>query len=185
MKVTENLAPALLVAMPDLRDSNFSGSVVLVTQHDELGSFGLVINRGTDLPIRILCENLKVNWTGSPKERVKWGGPVSPEHGWVLIGEESLSGLSLQHVADGVMFTSSPEDLQALANEPPERFLVFLGFSGWGPGQLAHEIAAGSWLVAPVNADVVFETQDKDMWEVTLKDMGVNPAMLVSSRGVH
>ena len=181
----KTLAPALLVAMPDLMDPNFSGCVVLVTQHDATGSFGLVINRGTDLPVRVLCENLKMSWTGDQKARVKWGGPVFPEHGWVLVGDAKSDVMSLQNVSEGILFTSSPEDLQALASQPPDRIRVFLGFSGWGPGQLEQELSAGSWLVAPVSADLVFETQDKDIWAVTLKNMGVNPAMLVSSQGIN
>ena len=101
----KTLAPALLVAMPDLMDPNFRGCVVLVTQHDATGSFGLVINRGTDLPVRVLCENLKMSWTGDQKERVKWGGPVFPEHGWVLVGDEKSDVMSLQNVSEGILFT--------------------------------------------------------------------------------
>ena len=143
----KTLAPALLVAMPDLMDPNFSGCVVLVTQHDATGSFGLVINRGTDLPVRVLCENLKMSWTGDQKARVKWGGPVFPEHGWVLVGDAKSDVMSLQNVSEGILFTSSPEDLRALAGQPRDRIRVVLGFCGWGPGQLEQEISAGSWLV--------------------------------------
>jgi putative transcriptional regulator len=183
--VTEKLAPALLVAMPQLMDSNFRRSVVLVTEHDETGTFGLVINRGTDLDMQTLCANLEMRWTGSPEEPVNWGGPVSPDHGWVLVGEEPALDVSLVQVADGILFTSSPGDLQALADQPPERMRVFLGFSGWGPGQLADEIAAGAWLVAPADAEVVFDTPDDRVWERVLVDMGVNPAMLVSTQGIN
>ncbi len=62
---------------------------------------------------------------------------------------------------------------------------VFLGFSGWGPGQLADEIAAGAWLVAPADSDVVFETPGDRVWETVLLAMGINPAMLVSTQGIN
>ncbi|NNL84836.1 MAG: YqgE/AlgH family protein [Myxococcales bacterium] len=171
--------------MPQLMDPNFRGTVVLITEHDESGSFGLVLNRPTDLAMHSLCDNLEMEWGGPRDATVHWGGPVSPDHGWVLAGARGAESLSLVDVAPGIRFTSAPEDLRRLSAEPPERMRVFLGFAGWGAGQLAEEIAAGAWLVAPTSPEVVFETPDDRIWERVLLDMGINPAMLVSTQGIN
>jgi putative transcriptional regulator len=171
--------------MPQLMDPNFRGTVVLITEHDESGSFGLVLNRPTDLAMHSLCDNLEMEWGGPRDATVHWGGPVSPDHGWVLAGARGAESLSLVDVAPGIRFTSAPEDLRQLSAEPPDRMRVFLGFAGWGAGQLAEEIAAGAWLVAPASPEVVFETPEDRIWERVLLDMGINPAMLVSTQGIN
>lgn len=179
------LAPAFLVAMPQLVDPKFRGSVVLITQHDENGSFGLVLNRPTDLRLSSLCENLEIPWGGTSDSLVRWGGPVSQDHGWLLVGENTVGSLELTEIVDGVGFTSSPEDLRNFSMKPPEHMRVYLGFSGWAPGQLAAEIAQGAWLVAPPSPSIVFDTPDVKVWERVLRDMGINPAMLASTQGIN
>ncbi len=180
-----DLAPALLVAMPQLQDPNFRRAVVLLVEHDEDGTFGLVVNRPLDLRVGALCESLAMRWNGEPSRRVGWGGPVRPDHGWVLAGDDEVESLELRPVADGIQVSSSPEVLRSLAEEAPQRFGIFLGYAGWGPGQLGREIAQGSWIVAPVSSRFVFDTACDDVWERVLRSLGIDPATLVATQGVN
>ena len=180
-----DLSPALLVAMPQTMDPNFRGTVVLVLEHDENGTFGLVVNRPTDLPVETLCSTLEIDWNGEPGAFVSWGGPVQPDHGWVLLGEDGLDSLDLRPVAEGIRFTSSPDVLRQLAEDPPEHMRVVLGYAGWGAGQLASELAQGVWIVAPVSAHFVFDPSGEDLWERVIQSLGINPATLIPSQGVH
>jgi putative transcriptional regulator len=72
-----------------------------------------------------------------------------------------------------------------MALEPPSRLRILLGYAGWGPGQLETELAQGAWLVAPADASVLFESDVEAMWAQVVRSLGIEPATLVASRGVH
>ena len=65
------------------------------------------------------------------------------------------------------------------------RWLAALGYAGWGPGQLENELAEGAWLLAPAEGRVVFDVPCDEMWTYVVRSLGVEPATLVASRGVH
>ena len=179
------LAPGLLVAMPQLIDPNFHRAVVFMVEHDENGSFGLVINRRTEFTCEHLCDNLEMDWRGDPDRLVSWGGPVQPEHGWLLVGDGPLEHEDLVTVTDGVRFSRSPEVLRAVARRPLPRMDIFLGYAGWGAGQLVEELISGAWIVAPVTADFVFDRPRESLWESVLRELGIDPATLVPTTGVN
>jgi putative transcriptional regulator len=158
---TSSLAPTLLVAMPQLLDPNFRRAVVLLVHHDEGGTFGVVLNRSTDIRAPNLCESLEIEWCGSPDEAIDWGGPVDPQTGWVIFDDGQV------------------------ASDPPGHLRVLLGYAGWGPGQLETELSEGAWLVVPVTSEVVFEVDRSVMWEHVVRSLGIEPATLVATRGVH
>jgi len=180
-----DLAPALLVAMPQLLDPNFHRTVVFLIEHDEGGTFGLVLNRATDLPVARLCESLGIPWRGRADKPVSWGGPVQPEHGWLLLGDAAPEHLEAERVMDGVRFSRSPDVLREVAQAPPRRFRAFLGYAGWGPGQLRDELVQGAWLVAPATPEFVFEASAETLWEDVVRHLGIDPATLVPTQGVN
>jgi putative transcriptional regulator len=171
--------------MPQLLDPNFARAVVLLIEHDEAGTFGLVLNRGTDLPVAQLCASLGIDWNGSDDRSVGWGGPVQPEHGWLLLGKGAPGSLEATDVIEGVRFSRSPDVLRECAEAPPEEFRVFLGYAGWGPGQLREELIQGAWLVAPASAEFVFEAPRESLWEAVVRRLGIDPATLVPTQGVN
>ena len=71
------------------------------------------------------------------------------------------------------------------AEPPPSGIRFLLGYAGWGPGQLEDELALGAWIVAPVNREAVFGMAPETIWGNIWLDLGINPATLVSSPGVH
>jgi putative transcriptional regulator len=184
--VPDSLAPSLLVAMPQLLDPNFRRSVVLLIHHDADGTFGVVLNRTTEIRAAQLCESIEVDWNGDPDAEILWGGPVQPQTGWVLFDEcQGEPDEDVREVVPGVGFAGSLAVLRRMASEPPSRLRILLGYAGWGPGQLESELAQGAWLVAPADASVVFETDLDLMWAQVVRSLGIEPATLVASRGIH
>lgn len=184
---SESIAPVLLVSMPQLLDPNFHRAVVLLVHHDETGSFGVVLNRITDITAGHLCESIEVPWNGDPEEAIRWGGPVQPQTGWVLFGEGGAADdvPDVRDVGAGLRFAGSLEVLRIVAQRPPDALRLLLGYAGWGPGQLENELAEGAWLLAPVEESVVFDVGIDEMWAHVVRRLGVEPATLVASRGVH
>jgi putative transcriptional regulator len=181
------LAPSLLVAMPQLLDPNFERSVVLMVHHDENGSFGVVLNRRTELNAPNLCAALEIEWNGRPDDFIDWGGPVQPQTGWVIFGNEIDAAMAAEatSIADGVFFAGSLDVLRQVASRPAEHVRLLLGYAGWGPGQLEGELIQGAWLSAPVSSEVVFDVPPEEMWAHVLQELGIEPASLVPSHGIH
>jgi putative transcriptional regulator len=119
-----------------------------------------------------------------------------PSSGWVLhevedesqLSDELQPGLERgQAVRAGphLALSTSRERLAELAANPPDRSRFLLGYSGWGPGQLADEMRRGSWLHADVTLALVFDTPADKIWERALESIGVNPETIVQTRGIH
>ncbi len=198
VEVTERtLAPGLLLAMPHLADPNFHRAVVLMIEHDDDGSFGLIINRPSTMSVSSLLVALEMSWRGDAGAVVWTGGPVMPTTGWVLhepsmrVGRGATSlkvGLETDGTvsfAPGLDLSTSPDKLRLIAEEPPGRTRFLLGYSGWGPGQLADEMARGSWLHADADPALIFETPADSLWESALRSLGVSPESIVQGSGIH
>ena len=175
--------PLLLAAMPQVHDPFFHQSVVLLVHHnDEEGSFGLIVNRPTELKIADILEGMKIGWGGSPDALAYFGGPVQPQLGTVIYGgddrTEKLSAAS--EVFPGIGTTQHYRDLELLAHRPPARIRLVLGYAGWGEEQLLGEILRNDWVTAPVKADLIFPTEPETAWETTLRSVGLDPASLPS-----
>jgi len=172
--------------MPQLTDPNFHRTVVLLLDNNEQGSFGIVLNRPTDVAAVEICASLDISWRGEPRFGVGSGGPVQRNSGWVLLGDaEAALESELRGIVEGVHFTSSIDVLRHVASSPPRDLRLFLGYAGWGPGQLEAELAQGAWLLGSATAEAVFDLPSEEMWNRVLWDMGINPATLVVVPGVH
>jgi putative transcriptional regulator len=174
--------------MPQLADPNFRRAVILVVHHDEASTFGLVLNREAALSVRELCESLEFDWNGGASAEVAWGGPVESNTGWLLFQDDVDTTIEDEQISrlDGELcFAGSMDVLQQLALRPPQDLRIFLGYTGWGEGQLEMELAQGAWVVAPLSADVVFDVPVDEMWDHVLREMKIDPATLISTAGVH
>lgn len=171
--------------MPQLLDPNFQRSVVLLIHHDASGTFGVVLNRETDITAPTLCATLEIDWRGDPDWGIDWGGPVQPQTGWVLFEGDDDEDDDVQEIGPGLQFAGSLNVLRRVANDPPSRLRLLLGYAGWGPGQLEQELAEGAWITAPVSPEVVFGVEASSMWEHVVRSLGIEPATLVATRGVH
>ena len=87
-EMNDPIAPGFLIAVPQLLDPNFKQSVVLLLQHNEEGALGVVVNQESPLLLSDLCRDHAIAYVGPSRKRVRRGGPVQPDQGLVLYGEE-------------------------------------------------------------------------------------------------
>ncbi|MFC0082718.1 YqgE/AlgH family protein [Aciditerrimonas ferrireducens] len=154
----------LLVAAPQLEDPNFHRTVVLVVEHDEEGSFGLVLNRPTAVPVGDLLEGWATAAEGAPPAVVFQGGPVSPEV-VIGLGRPSLGGRFVPVLgAVGIVdLHEVPPPGSAVAAR------IFSGYAGWGPGQLDRELAQGAWFVVPGRPEDLLGGDPEGLWRAVLR----------------
>ncbi len=181
---TESLAPVLLVSMPQMLDPNFSKTVVLLAEYGAHGAFGLVLNRRMDEPARAIVtadEPLNIH----PGMYLFTGGPVEPTRAWILTANQSLDPDALELMHGVYLSASATLVRRTLEAEPDPATRMVVGYAGWGAGQLDVELAEGSWLLAPVEGDLIFKTSAETMWEAAIRRLGAEPSMLQGSSGVH
>lgn len=178
-----SLAGKMLIAMPDLADPNFWQSVVLLGVHsEEEGAFGLIINRMLDIDMMEILGQLGGEEATSNLPSVLAGGPVQPNHGFVLY-ERGIDGLDDGEIAisASIGLSGSTDTLLRLAATTGRRFYLLLGYSGWHPGQLEREIEENSWLVAPLDTSIIFDVPVERRWAAALDSIGVDPGTLVDT----
>ncbi|MEM7051392.1 MAG: YqgE/AlgH family protein [Acidobacteriota bacterium] len=175
--------PVLLIAMPQVRDPDFLRSVVLLIEHTEEGSFGLVLNRVAPLQVREILKGLELAWQGDSASLAHFGGPVQQQLGTVLYGGQPLGPPEAsRELAAGLSLTQHLEVLDLLAKTPPSDLRLFLGYAGWDDGQLISEIQRNDWLTTPLPPDFVFSDEPETMWEEAVRAAGVDPARLAWSQ---
>lgn len=181
--------PLLLIAMPQVQDPVFNRSVVLLLEHSDQGSLGLVLNRPTELLLRELLEPLEIEWQGEAGDLAYLGGPVSPNVGTLLFRRGATGTDEDERVAavsDGLLMTQDVELLREIAVAPPDDSRLILGYAGWSEGQLEEEIERSDWLLGPCDAELVFGGEVQTLWQRALQVIGVRPESLPSvSRGSH
>jgi len=189
-----NLTNHFLIAMPGLEDATFSRSVVYVCEHSERGSLGLVINKPSDIDLKVLFDKVEL-----PLKRddllhapVFQGGPVQTDRGFVL-HEPMLVGLdkpaesvyaSTMTIPGGLEMTTSKDVLEALSmGAGPRKVLVSLGYSAWGEGQLESELSENSWLTVDADRAVIFDTPVEQRYDKALALLGFQAWMLSPDAG--
>ena len=180
-----SLANHFLIAMPSLADANFARSVTLICEHSEEGAMGIVVNRLTDLRLGDIFEQLGIESTKATNaaEAVYLGGPVQNNRGFVL--HEPLGQWeSTLSVTDRFGVSTSRDILEAIAeNRGPEKFMVALGYAGWGAGQLEREISENSWLSGPASRDIIFNLPVEHRWKAAAQLVGVDLSTLSGEAG--
>lgn len=182
--MTESFQPTLLLSMPQLQDPNFARTVVLLCDYVPEGAFGLVLNRPTDMPASSMV-TLEPPVIAGNSLPLCIGGPVEPERGWILLGDEPEVP-EYRTIRDGIYLSTSPELLRRILSASFEpRARVLAGYAGWGPGQLDEELAQSAWLMGDLDVDLVFDVDPSLMWETAIRRLGADPSALQTSHGVH
>ncbi|MCX7289027.1 MAG: YqgE/AlgH family protein [Rhodobacterales bacterium] len=183
------LAGQILIAMPGMADPRFERSVIVVCAHSGDGAMGLIINKPLDdISFFGLLEHLKIPLASEGRDiRVHLGGPVERVRGFVLHSQDwrpRRSERATLEVPGGLAMTATTDILEALAKgKGPDKALLALGYSGWGPGQLEAEIARNDWLTTPAPEGLVFDAQDGTKWSAALRGMGIDPLTLSATAG--
>ena len=153
----------LLVARPDLVDPNFRQTVVLVTQRPDGSTVGVILNRPTQLELAPLMPGLPAE---NYKDALYFGGPVMRRSVVALFESASAPQSSAFHVLRGVYMTMQNENLaRLLENNDAARYRIYVGFSGWAPGQLESELQRDGWYVLPADPQVLFRADTRGLWE--------------------
>jgi putative transcriptional regulator len=157
---------SLLVASTELKDPNFSHTVILVLQHDDRATLGVVINRITSLAPANVFPELQTD-LGTYMGTLYRGGPVNASQVLFLVRGLAAAAAQGPEIVDKVFLSGDPESLGDIARlaEGPDDLRVYAGHAIWGAGQLAREISQGAWRVVPGTADLVFTAEPTKLWE--------------------
>jgi len=167
MAMEDSLRGKLLVASPALVDPNFARTVVFMTEHNDEGGMGIVLNRPSDTAVDSVVSELTEIAGGEP---VYVGGPVQPEALVLLAEFTNLEAAAWVVVAD-VGLASADVDLDELAGSV-RRGRVYAGYSGWGPGQLEEEVEGDSWIIEPPLPPELFPDDPATLWSDVLARKG-------------
>ena len=178
--------PLLLLATPQVADPFFHKSVVLLVSHEDQGSGGFIVNRSTDSRVAEVLKGMGIPWKGSAEARVYFGGPVQTHLGTVLFDSEEAT-IPLGEGEEkpppeflGVRLSRDSTSLARVAQDPPPSFRLFLGYAGWGPGQLVEEILRNDWLVAPLEKALLFSPRPDEAWTQGIRGMGLDPEAIAT-----
>lgn len=162
-------AGKLLVASRNIKDPNFSKTVVLLIVDDWHGSIGVVINRPSRVSLAEALPKLKV-----PKELkdiLFIGGPLSRLKLLLLIRSKE-SRDETEHVVEDIYVSGSPVVLERLVADNNILFRAYLGYAGWAPRQLEAEVGRGDWQILPADSNIVFKKASKTIWSDLIQKDG-------------
>ena len=181
----EFLTGQLLIAMPAMADPRFAQSVIYLCAHTPEGAMGLVLNKPLKRPsFEDLLRQLDVEPV-PPARRIRLcaGGPVDNARGFVLHTTDWTGEGSLR-VDDGLALTASLDVLKAIAGGGgPREGILALGYAGWGPGQLDHEIQQNAWLSVTADETIVFDGDHDTKWRRALGKLNIDPLLLSGAAG--
>ena len=160
--VADDAAPGMfLIATRDLKGSTFAESVVLLIQHDENGTMGIIINQPTNLELTSILPEISPNVVS----RIYLGGPVAT-YGIMLLIRSTEELIDAEHVFGNVYASGDRELLVDLLDkeDATNSIRLYAGHAGWFPGQLDYEIRRGSWRVVPANESMIFTDEPLEIW---------------------
>ncbi len=167
----------LLIADPFLKDPNFLRTVVLICEHDEHGSFGLVLNKPIDFTLNQLLEGFDAF-----KLPVFSGGPMEAEKLFFVHQCPQLIPNAIE-LCNGIYWGGNFETLTALVKNKSidlKKVKFFVGYSGWDKQQLEDEIEEKSWVTVQTTKDLVFNTTSEAVWKESLIHLGGQYKMMVN-----
>ncbi|AWM87890.1 YqgE/AlgH family protein [Microvirga sp. 17 mud 1-3] len=183
----------LLVAMPGMMDERFARAVIYICAHSDDGAMGIVLNRpaqNVSMPdllvqLEIVPELERILLPQNVgRMQVLMGGPVETSRGFVLHSADYHIAQSTLLIDESVCLTATVDILRAIAKgEGPENAILALGYAGWEAGQLETEIQANGWLNCPADAELIFNASAELRYEMALRRIGVDPAMLSIQAG--
>lgn len=177
-----SLVNHLLIAMPQMEDTFFHGSVVYLCEHTENGAVGLVINKISPLPMSVLFERADLPVPPRYQERgILLGGPVQADRGFILhtpVGDWENSLV----VSDTIALTTSRDIVEGMLRDEVGHALAAVGYASWSAGQLEQELATNAWLTVPAREDVIFEQPITHRYEAAMELLGFDLLQLGDGR---
>ena len=183
----QSLQGQFLLAMPSMGDPRFLRSVIYMVAHDSEGAMGFIINkRAEGLSLGDILKDMPetVAKTGLVNLPVYVGGPVQNDRGFVLHTSDYEKTHNTLSQELPIALTQSADVLvDAAHGRGPEKLRLFLGYAGWGPGQIEGELQDNAWLVCDANIAEIFNSQSDDLYEKCVAAMGIDLALLSNEGG--
>src|SRR5262245_18629079 len=183
----------MLIAMPAMNDERFTRSVIYVCAHSTEGAMGIIVNHPAanikfpdllgQLEVIPAAERIQLP-TRAGDVKVLKGGPVETGRGFVLHSSDFFIENSTLPIDEGVCLTATLDILKAIARgKGPASAILALGYAGWAPGQLEHEIQQNGWLHCEADAELIFGQDTDTKYEKALRKIGIDLGMLSSEAG--
>jgi putative transcriptional regulator len=172
----DSLKGQLLIASADLLDENFRRSVVLITEHDDEGALGLILNRPAKTTVVEAVPGLEP--LVDEEDPVYVGGPVD-QRSLLVLAEFDDPDESASTIFEDVGFIRGDADIPLIAGAI-RRARVFAGYAGWTAGQLDAELEAEGWILADPEREDVFGETDGELWSDVLRRKGGPYALLAT-----
>lgn len=184
MPQSESLAGRYLLALPGMGDPRFDHAVIAMMAHDGEGALGIALGREREgLGLHALLEDLDIDPGAAPDCAILDGGPVEPQRGFVLHSPD-WDGPDTILAGELCALSASLEVLRAIAEgRGPSRFLVALGYAGWGGGQLEGELQRHGWQVLEGEDKILFDCPAEQRWTACWRSLGIDPALLAGETG--
>lgn len=183
----QSLQGQFLLAMPSMGDPRFLRSVVYMVAHDSEGAMGFIINkRAEGLSLGDILKDMPetVAKTGLVNLPVYVGGPVQNDRGFVLHTSDYEKTHNTLSQELPIALTQSADVLvDAAHGRGPEKMRLFLGYAGWGPGQIEGELQDNAWLVCDANIAEIFTSQSDNLYQKCVAAMGIDLALLSNEGG--
>lgn len=172
--------------MPQMLDPSFTGALTYICEHNEEGAMGVIINRPIKIGLNDILTQLDLPEIDEP-QLIYWGGPVQEDRGFIIHTAENDSDQrweSSMEVVKGIRLTTSKDIIKAIAeNQGPEKFIIALGYAGWGAGQLEKELAENTWLCSPANKELLFDIDVTNKRKAAINSLGITEHQLNSQIG--
>ena len=185
-KKIDNLTDYFLIAMPEMDDQFFAGSVVYICEHNDEGAMGVCINKPSPLTMNQFFEAINERTPLQYDETaVLLGGPMQVDRGFLVhtpVGSWESSLL----VTDDIAFTTSRDIIENLAknrDNDMNKTLATIGYSGWKKDQLEQELADNAWLVVPADQHIMFDIPVDERYHAAIKLLGIDAGHLVQGAG--
>lgn len=164
----------LLVAPPSQDDDFWAKSVIFIYEESKGATVGLALNKTSERTVAELAEHHDLEYLG--EDQIYVGGPLNPS-ALVMLHTDDWTCTNTMQVDGGLRISSDRTMLKRLCNgDTPKKWRLFLGMSGWVPGQLEKELLGkppyskkNSWLIAPLDRAIVFEDDENTMWKRALE----------------
>jgi putative transcriptional regulator len=174
----------LLLAMPGMGDPRFEKAVIAMCVHDEAGALGIGLGRIVPrIGFHSLLKQLDIDPGIAPDVSIHVGGPVEPQRGFILHSLDWGGQESVQ-VSNRWVLSATLDILRAIAaGKGPSRWVVALGYAGWGAGQLEEEMCGNGWFATPGEDALLYDCDVDSRWEAAYRSAGVDPNLLTADFG--
>lgn len=174
-----------IMAMPGLMDPNFHQTVTLICEHTLEGAMGVIIDRRLpELNGERVFKELEIAYLQEQANLpIHFGGPVHMGEVFIL-HSPPFNWEGCLVVSPDFGLSNTTDILESIAmGRGPEDFIIAVGCSGWGPGQLEGEMKENAWLSGRASARIVFKTPVEQRWSAAIEKLGIDPDLLTGEAG--